>query len=334
MSKYQKQLELFVENIPVARKVFKWQESSKVFLSSLILTSKGIHADEAVLKETRKMYDKNTSIFSNLKYNSATTITTLLSETENPAEVLKNINEVQTLLKEQKFYKDDYTALVATQIVLNTPENEYEKIAVLTGEFYQAMKEKHRWMTDSSDYMYACQFAMLGLNVKDTISKMDELMEELMPHFKWTPNSSQTLAQMLVLGDVASENSTSASQKIEQILKLQEMFKSKNLKVGSEFVAILGLIVMLPISLEEIVDQIVDCCEELKAEKEFGKYNAKQITFMFASSIVIMALANDMQKETSNSVMANIITNLIMQQQMMMAILLATVTISSIPTNN
>jgi hypothetical protein len=334
MSKYQNELNLFINNIPEVKKAFKWQDASQLFLSSLMLTSKGINADEVVLKETRKMFDKNTSLFSNLKYHSATAIVTLLSQTENPLESLQNIMTVQALLKKQKFYKDDYEALVATQIALNVPADEYEKIVILTGEFYQAMKERHKWITNSSDYIYACSFAMAGLEVAPTMQKMEELMTELAPHFKWTPNSRQTLAQILILGDAASENTTSTAQMIERIVSLQDIFKARKLKVDYDTIAIFGLLAMLPVSPEEVANQIATCYDELRAEKAFGKYNGKQVTLMLASSIVSMGIANEIQKDTNNSVMANFIINLIIQQEMTMIMLATTAAVISTSTNN
>ncbi|GHV04730.1 hypothetical protein FACS1894217_00480 [Clostridia bacterium] len=305
MAAYEAALRLFSDNTRTIKKAFKWQNILAVRLASMLLTASNVSAREEKLLEIKLMLKSSVGVFSNLRGNVELPLIAILAQAGRPQETLQSTIHVQTLLKAEKFWKNDYLGIAAAQIALRVPHENHAGVVKRSREFYDAMRRNHPLITGTEDYSSCCMLAIAGLGVQPTTVKIEELMAELKPHFGGAPNVRQTLAQLLVLGEA------DPSGTVDRILALREELRSRRLKPGVEIAAVLGVLSLMPGEPRYLAEQVADCYHDLKADSAFGKWQAKNVTLLFAASLVTVGVVT----ELTNATLTNTITNLILAQQ-------------------
>jgi hypothetical protein len=321
---------LFAYNSLTIKSAFKWQNTLSIHLAAMLLASSGNQADAEALLAIRDLIKKNTGMLSDLRGNSNLAIIALLSQTEDPSTMLNHTKQVQALLKASRFSQNDYLAITAVQIALNVPPEQFTDTVAYTCAFYDAMKQNHSLVTGPDDYIFSCLLAMSGLDVKEATEQIEELMVMLKPYFSGV-NVRQTLAQVLVLGLTSLDTPFSAKETVRRVIDLREALSAIKLKPSSETSVLLGVLSLLPGEPQSIASQIADCYYALKAEASFGNWQGKQVTLLFAESLVTCAMTTDL-KLTTKATLSNAVTNLLIAEQTVLiaaSIAAATAAVSS-----
>jgi hypothetical protein len=285
------------------------------------LASSGKLATADELLATRELLKKNArGSSSNLRGNSSLPLAVLLSQSENPSQALQNTIAVQDLLKAKKFWRNDYLAIAAAQIALNTQPAQYSDTVKRAREFYDAMAQNHWFITGEDDYIFSCMLAISGLGVFGTNAKIEELMAALKPHFGGA-GVRQSMAQVLVLGESCAETKRPVELIVNRIVALREALREQKLKPAADTAPILGVLSLLPVEPGMIASQVTSCYAKLKAEATFSKGMGKQNTLLFAASLVALSMAADLGP-TVSAALANTITNLVIAEQMAVIIVI------------
>ncbi|MDR2505502.1 MAG: DUF4003 domain-containing protein [Oscillospiraceae bacterium] len=315
MQAYESTLHLFTANIRTIRKVFRWQNTLSVRLAAIILASAGKQADAKAMLTAKELIKRNAGVFSNLRGIAGMPLIALISQSERPQEVIGNTIRVQELLKGARFWRNNYLAVAAAQIALNTQPSQYTATVSRARDFYDWMRKSHPLITGADDYILSCMLAAAGLDAEPASAEMDNLMALLTPHFKGSPNVRQSLAQALVLGTSRADTSLSREHAVARIVALREALREKRLKPGAQIAAVLGILSLLPGEPEAIAEQVADCYAALLTVKGFSRIEGKQVILLFAASLVTCGIADELLNSTANAALANMVTNLIIAQQ-------------------
>lgn len=299
-----KRCELFIENRDIIKSISGWESAYVYPLCAGILAARGVHADEERLTSCRDILRQNTGIFSNFRGVSKLATITMLSLSPIPELRMEQMLELYTKLKDV-FWGSEYLTVAAASIAEMADPSQYESIIRKTGEIYSRMKAAHPFLTSGEDSAFAALLAMSGLDVSWAEREMEQCYEILKPHFI-SGNAVQSLSHILALGEASSQ------QKCRRAMELFQELKDRGCKYGTGYeLATLGVLALLDIEKEILIEDIVSCDEFLKGQKGFGAFGigARQ-RLMYAgmlSSCEYVPSLQPMQTTALHSVVALVI---------------------------
>ncbi len=300
--------ELFIENRDVIRESFTWQSSYLYPLCSSILTSKNQRADIEKLKECKRLLHSKTGVFSNFRGISKSAIITMLSTESEPRILLDRILQIYDMLKEL-FFPSEYLTVAAASIAQIAEPDQYSQIVRKTRTIYEKMKQNHPFLTSSSDSAFASLIALSEINEDYAVQEMEHCYEILHPQF-FSSNAVQSLSHILTLGEGSSQI------KCQRVMTLFERLKEKGHKYGTgEELATLGVLSMLNVDLNELVEEIIEVDEFLEHQKGFGIFGVGSKQRMMYAGILTMCDFVSHMQQTMNTAALNSVMSLVIAQQ-------------------
>jgi hypothetical protein len=138
---------------------------------------------------------------------------------------------------------------------------------------------------------------------------MEQLYRELKPEFS-PGNSVQALTQVLVLGDDNPESSA-------RVLALQEAFRKRSIRLDKTYtLSSLGVLSLLPVHQDTLVDQVQETFDWLRGQKGFGAWSiTKQELLLFSSALVAVQHVENLRSGVLTTALSTSITNIIIAQQ-------------------
>ena len=257
--------ELFVENRDIIKSAFSWESAYVYPMCSGILTARGVHADVQRLLECRDILKAGTGIFSNFRGVSKLATIAMLSLRTDSEIMMEQMLELYGKLKEY-FWGSEYLTVAAATIAEMAEPSEYEEIIDKTGRIYSRMKNAHPFLTSGEDSAFAALLAMSGLDDFCIEREMEQCYTLLKPYF-YSGNSVQSLSHILALGEASAE------QKCRKALDIFNALKSCGLKYGTgSELATLGVLTLLDVDKNILVQDITDAESFLKSQKGFGAF--------------------------------------------------------------
>ncbi|MEO2205523.1 DUF4003 family protein [Paenibacillus pabuli] len=306
-------VELFVSNVQLIKKSFKWQNPMMHRLAALLYAAENKTADGEAIRQSHDLMKQNTNLFSVFRGNSAISIAAMLSLTTDQESKMADTLHVYDLMKQIKFRTSDFLAAAAYQIAAQATPDQFQYTVERAKAFYDQMKAKHRFLTGQDDYIFAAMLALSDLDVESGVARLEQLYRELKPEFS-PGNSVQALTQVLVLGDDNPESSA-------RVLALQEAFRKRSIRLDKTYtLSSLGVLSLLPVNQDTLVDQVQETVDWLREQKGFGAWSiTKQELLLFSSALVAVQHVENLRSGVLTTTLSTSITNIIIAQQAAMA---------------
>lgn len=311
--------ELFAANyLEIKKWGFKMQNPMLKRLAALLYAAENRPIDCTAIRSSYDLLKANTGVFSMFRGNSAISIATMLSLSSNREQQLHDTIMLYDMMKKAKFSASDYLVIAAFQIAANTETPNYGQTIERARAFYEGMKAQHRFLTGRDDHIFASMLALSDIDVRFGVARMEELYSSLKGHF-FARNGLQALTQVLVLGGGVGES-------IPRLLALKEGLRNWGVRLDREdSVSTLGVLTMLPSSVDEIVRNISETYEYLRTKKGFGSLSVyKQELVLFAAALVAYNDMDDLKTGVLSAAVSTSLTNIIIAQQTAMAVAAAT----------
>ncbi|MDF2926551.1 MAG: hypothetical protein K0R57_5465 [Paenibacillaceae bacterium] len=302
-------LELFVDNVQRIKTGFIWQTALLKRLAALFYAAEDKVIERDAIRESYDFIKKNTGLFSTFRGNSALSIATLLSLTDNRETRLSETFAVYDMMKDAGMRASDFLVFAAFQVASNTDAGNYANTVIRTKTFYDEMKKKHRFLTGQDDYIFAAMLGLSDIGIEVGVARMEELYAVLKPEFS-SGNSVQALTQVLVLAGKTTEA-------VSHLLALRDAFREQGIRIDrTDSLSSLGVLSLLPMSIEEIVNDTSETYDFLRQQKGFGSWSiTKQELLILSAALVTFGGVDDVRNGIGTAALSTSITNIIIAQQ-------------------
>lgn len=304
-------LDLFCANTLEIKQRFKWQHSIMQRTASLLFVAQGRKADCGAIEDCLNMIKGRVGVFSQLRGNSVLCAASMLALSENPQKTLDAVLSAYDSMKRAGFRQSDYLILSAFQIALRSgAQDEIARISARAKEFFDAMKDRSRLLTGYDDYISCTLLALTDLNPQDAALRMERVRQSLRYEFA-SKNGVQALAQVLVL--------FCADSAPQRVVQLQEALKARkrSMKVSTLLPA-LGILSVLPGSVEQTADEVDEACAYLRSFKGFGRWSVPESELLLGVSALLataqLGASQENRAQITASVIASVIGIVIAQQ--------------------
>ena len=305
----QDHLTLFAENARIIKKEFFFQNTSEKRLAALLYAQAGKTIDCEAIRQCHALIKESTGIFSYFRGDMALSLAALLSLSANPRAVFSQTLQAYHQLKEEKFYASDFLVIAAYQIAAQADAPGYADVIARTRAFYNGMKARQAFQTGKDDYILA---AMLGLSDLDTEAggeRIARFYDRLKGKFG-SKNSVQALAQVLALGG--------ADDDVEnRVFALRDALRAQKIRLDKTYtLPVLGILALLAVDVDMIVQDIGSAQAYLRAQKGFGAFSLNsQELLLFAAAITAGKYAQGEKSDMLTATLSTSITNIIIAQQ-------------------
>ena len=306
----QEKLSLFISNIQLMKDGFKWRNSMISHLASFLYTLENKTLDCSAIRESNTIIKRNTSILSTFRGDMSLCLAAMLSLKDNREKLFADIKAAHKMMKSVGFFATENLIVSAYEIATKAPAEYYKQIIFRSIAFYDCMKATGFFRTGADSYIFAAILGLSDIDVKTGTQRITQLYTRLKPDFS-PGNSVQILAEILVLGG-------ESDSVIERLYTLNNELKNKNLRLDKQYtMSFLGVLALLSVDINTIVQDIEDAVAFLKMEKEFSSFfMTKQDLLLMASPIVASVYAEDVKKDIlSASISTSIIGIIIAAQQ-------------------
>ena len=273
--------ERYIKNRDIIKAAFPGENDYIHPVCASIFTGKEAVADVDTIKNYHKLLKEKVGAFSYLRGASKAVTVSMLSIDEDPVKRLDSTINAYASLKNH-FPSGNYLPLAATILSGEAEESSFDDIATRAREIYDLMRKEHPFLTSEEDVVYALLFAFSSERNADTITEIERIYKIAKEKFH-SLNAVQALSHVLALCDGR------ADEKFERTAALFDVLKANKLKYGTDYeLATLGVLAMLPATVEEILADMKDVNDFLITQKGYGKFFgfSKNIRLMHASMIV------------------------------------------------
>lgn len=256
--------DLFAVNHSLLSSQFKWESDLMNYAAATVYTSQMKEIEPERMKECLAVLKSKTGELSEYRGNIKTTLLSKMALSDDPASYFDRVEQVYKLLHKSVWMGNEHKLLAAVTICEHKQPEEYQKYVDRTNEIYDCMKKKHSWLTSDEDIPFAAMLAVSDLSIDRMIENMEEMYAVLKKEF-YDNNAVQSLSHVLCLVPESSE------VKCEKVIQIYHELKARKHKFGSGYeLTILGALTALPLSVEQIVDRVIEADDYLKSKKGFG----------------------------------------------------------------
>lgn len=228
----------------------------------------------------KKMIEKKTNIFSELRGNAFPPIACHLACAENPEELLEQVLKIYKMLRNADV-PSGYLPLAAIIIATFGDECDYDRLIEKTRDIYHRMKEEHPILTSGEDSPYA---AMLALDIKETqdiIQEVEKCYEFLKGSF-FSKNAVQSLSHVLAMGE------GDTLDKCRRFMDIYMTFKMKGYKFDADYyLSVLGAVSLIPFEVNSLVDDVIAVTEFLDKQPGFGMIDSSLKERMAHATVIV-----------------------------------------------
>ena len=303
--------ELFANNYMDLSKRYRWNYAVNNRLGALLYAMDNRRADVEAIDRCRKIIKENTGIFSQFKEETNFMSSVKLALHSEPEAMFKGALSVYNELKSEGFRSSPYLVLAAISIALQGDPYNYQQLVASTRQFYNAMKEEHRFVTSADDYGFAALLAMSGIPVEQAVREMERCYEILKQDFH-NSNAVQALSHVLTL------NPNNVYAKCRRVVDLQLALKRRKCKTGTGIeLSFLGILASIPFDTNSLADEVEEVNNYLEGRKGFGSWSvAAKERIMFSIALVCDDYMEDSKHSTMEMSLANNVTGILLAQQM------------------
>ena len=275
----QKRCDIFLKNREMVAEIFAWNNAHlHPVCAGILLDKEGITKES--IEKCKKMIQKNTNIFSELRGNAFPPIACHMACSENPEKLLEQMLKVYKMLRNGGV-PSGYLPLVALVIVTFGDECDYSKLIERTSDIFERMQVEHPLLTSGEDSPFA---AMLALDIKEpqvVIQEVERCYGFLKGNF-WSKNAVQSLSHVLAMGEGDS------LEKCRRFMDVYTTFKMKGHKFDSDYyLPVLGAVSLLPFDINELVQDIIEVAEFLEGRPGFDMLDSSKKERMAHATIIV-----------------------------------------------
>ena len=272
---------IFIQNRDIIKTTFKWDSNYMFPICSSIFIGKGTIPNKETLVKCNQLLKENTSSFSNFNSILKPVIVSTLSTYTNPQMNLKNALKIYDMLKKE-FRSSEYLVVSSMMLAeLNLDNDEYVHVINKSREIYKLLKLNHPLLTSNEDIVF-CTFAALSPNPPEHISKSAEECYVLLKPYFSSANAVQSLAHIISLYD------GNPSEKVAKVITLYNTLKSKGYKYGKGYdLASIGILAMLPLTLDKIIEDLVYLDNFLSTQKGYGLFGFSKCNKLMHASMLL-----------------------------------------------
>ncbi|PRR83954.1 DUF4003 family protein [Clostridium vincentii] len=199
------------------------------------------------------------------------------------SKILSSYND----LLEIGFKESKYLVLTCYTLVKHSKEKELFSNMVMMKDIYEIIKSKYRNVTNDEDYLECALLSINGIKKERIIEHMDNLFRDYSEIENLSKNSIQSLTMAVLLN-----KNKKASYEVEKLLI---EFEEEDVKIGHQFLSLLGMVVGYDKPKEYIkkVDEVINyLCKE---EGEYEFYMDK--SFRVFIGIVLVEASRNIKEE-------------------------------------
>lgn len=315
----QKRCDLFINNRDIIKSAFKWESAYIYPLCASIISSKGKLANVEKMKTCLDLLKQKTGIFSNFRGTSKMATVTMLSFSKFPEKQIEDVLIVYNELK-KVFFRSEYLSITAVLVTEFAKPHHYVQIVQNIRNIYNRMKDAHPFLTSSEDITFAALLALSNLD-NFYIEKEIEGCYEILKSSFFSKNAVQSLSHVLALGKGYAE------QKCNKVMDIYNSLKNHGYKYGTNYeLATLGVLALLDVNIEILVEDMIKVDNFLKKQKGFGAFGvgAKQ-RLMYAGILTMNDYIPDSGTLTIEvAALGGTVALVIAQQSAMIAAMAAT----------
>ncbi|MDO5560902.1 MAG: DUF4003 family protein [Oscillospiraceae bacterium] len=259
----QSRTKLFVENRQKIKSAFILENIYMYPLSAFMYAQRGLDADVSAIKNSADLIRQKTGLFSNFRGTSKLAVATVMSLTEDPKSRIDRMLSIYNKLR-KVFPGSEYLTVAALVISDITDEQIEDQLIMRTKSLYNMMKKNHPLVTSGDDYTLA---ALLAKSDTDdiTIMEMSEKCFDILKKEFLSSNAVAALSNVITLGG------TRMQENCQRAIDIFEGLKARGIKYGTGFeLPALGVLSILDIDIDSIIEDICETDEVLKKENGFG----------------------------------------------------------------
>ncbi|MBR1758082.1 MAG: DUF4003 family protein [Lachnospiraceae bacterium] len=320
----QEKCELLAFNRSLVKKGFFWEYDLMRTVAAAIYTDADQTADTNRIKECRKMLRKRQGIFSDFRSYTELLVSTKMSLKDDPERYLEDVLEVYTSLRSGKFFTSQYMAHAALNICDLAQGYRTEIIAGRTRELMRGMRSAHPFLTSNEDMPFASLIACTEKDTDSLIEEIEACYQLLRSKFALHDDAVYSLAQVL------SISTMEVTPKCQRVLDIYWALRDRGYKYGKSYeLASLGTLIDLPLTADEIAEEIIDASLYLKTQKGFrGLDMDKRTRLMFAAMLVANVYAPE-ESSLSASITSSTVTTAVAEEIAVMIMMMMVSTSSS-----
>lgn len=275
----QKTCNEFLMKREMMSKVFSWYNSHlHPVCAGIVLEKTEITQEE--IEQCKKLLEKNTNMFSELRGTVFPAIVCHLAIKENPGEFLEQILKVYKMLR-NVVLPSSYLSLVSLIIASFADESQYDSVIGKAKSIYDKMKVEHPFLTSGEDGPFAAMLALDGKSPECLIQDTEKCYGFLKGNFT-SRNAVQSLSHVLAMGEGDS------LEKCRRFMDIYMTFKMKGYKFDTDyFLSVLGAISLLPFHTNELVDDVISVTEYLEGKPGFGMLDSSPKERMAHAAIIV-----------------------------------------------
>ena len=262
--KLEKRCEEYIANRDAVKKAFLLDNKDLYDVCASIFCACNHAADTVRLKECRKIIRKKTKPFSGFRSSKVRAVlASMLSIGDDPEKRMDQANESFRLLK-RHFKKSEY--LVLTAFLFDDLANKTlsEEDVIRGKEIYDRMNEKHRFLTDKTDSVFAMLLAYSDKAEEELIDEIETYYTILKEKFS-SNGSRQTAAQVLAMAAGSPE------EKAQRVIDLYDALQDQGVQYGhSETLPPLAALSLSDTPVPVLVEEISAADEFLKSKRNYG----------------------------------------------------------------
>ena len=313
-------LDQIVSDMNLLKKKMIWEMDSYAMatLSAFLFAGAGKKADVERYIECKKYFKKTVNVFSEMRGISETIVITKMCLADDYEAFLAGVTEVyKRLRKIHKFIASPYMVMTAVNIYeaggLELADKNIENLESV----YKSMKAEHFWLTGDEDRPFLAMMVSRDIDVAAVSAEISACYEA-------SKKMSLSKEAMHTASQIMSLSSKSVDAKVTDLKITIDTLKEHKIRgMKSELMPMAAALGLVEGSAEAKAIAIKENYDYLKKQKGFKWYIGSTQRSLYA--ILAYAIENlDSDKTALNSVISTTLTNIIMEEIIMLMIITST----------
>lgn len=287
--------DLFLENTILVEKDLIFEGRSAQYFCALQCTMQQKHFDINKVKACKKIIQKNAGMFSFFRSTGNSYLATAISLHDDPEAVFLRMDEVYKKLHDHGFSHSTFLA-AATIKLYELDDDALTRTMERAMLLHKEMQDNHPFLTNAHDYGFAIMLAMTDMDIAELTQNAELCYLSLKEHFS-IGNATQSLSHVLAMSDKYPEDNC------QRVMELYHGLEDNDCKFGKNHeLATLGVLALLDVDTQALVNDIVEVNSSLLEVKGFGDVRlGRKVRLMLASMLVASAYAQEAQAKRSPS---------------------------------
>lgn len=279
----QQKCDLLGDNYKVVRHSGRLDFQMADSLGALIFTADNAHADEAAIRENRKLLKSKVGIMSELRHETNMVLLCKMSMAEDPEQYLDNVIAAYNCLKQGKLLRTEFMSNAAITLVDHVEPAQYEQVAAQAKQIVNEVFAKHPVITGQQDLSMAILLVTSGIDINTLLSRSESCFQALAAHHLFADAGAlQTVAFTMALSEKPQD------EKVERYYAIKDAMRDSGHHLRSSMRAIMGGFTDVDATPQEIAELVGEVDNYLKHKHGFGNLTSgHQIRRVYASALAL-----------------------------------------------